>query len=402
MDRAVIVGAGIAGVSAASGMRAAGFDGEIVVVGDEPELPYRRPPVSKEVLRGDKTLDQIRIKPEAWYDGQRIGLVTGTAVTGIEPVRREVVLGDGARIAYDRLVLATGGRARRLGEPSERIHTLRSAADVPRLREALEASGRLVVVGAGLIGSEIAASARAMGCDVTLLETATLPLPRLLPPALGEMYTDLHKEHGTDLCTDVDVVRVAEGGDEVVVTAADGRSWAAPVVVVAVGMEPSVELAAAAGVEVGNGILVDASGRTSVPGIYAAGDVANRPEPVLGGRCRIEHWQGAQNHGTAVGRAVAGEEVAFGEVPWCWSDQYSSNLQVVGWPRASDVHVVRGSLEERDFSAFFVRGERLVGAVTIGRPSDVRTARGLIAERARVRLDALADDSVAVADSLMT
>lgn len=402
MDRAVIVGAGIAGVSAASGMRAAGFEGEIVVVGDEPELPYRRPPVSKEVLRGDKTLDQIRIKPETWYDGQRIGLVTGTAVTGIEPTRREVVLGDGARIAYDRLVLATGGRARRLGEPSERVHTLRSAADVPRLREALQAAGRLVVVGAGLVGSEIAASARAMGCDVTLLETASLPLPRLLPAALGQMYVGLHKEHGTDLCTDVEVVRLAERGDEVVVTAADGRSWSAPVVVVAVGMDPSVEVAAAAGVEVGNGILVDASGRTSVPGIYAAGDVANRPEPVLGGRCRIEHWQGAQNHGIAVGRAVAGEEVAFGEVPWCWSDQYSANLQVVGWPRASDVHVVRGSLEERDFTAFFVREERLVGAVTIGRPHDVRTARRLIAERARVRPDALADDSVAVADSLMT
>jgi 3-phenylpropionate/trans-cinnamate dioxygenase ferredoxin reductase subunit len=403
VNRVVVVGAGIAGVSAAAGMRAAGFDGEVVLVSEEPELPYRRPPVSKEVLRGDKSLDQVRIKPRTWYDGQRIDLLTGVAATGLDPVAREVTLADGSVLPYDRLVLATGGRARRIGATgwtSSRVHTLRSAADVPPLREALAEAGRVVVVGAGLIGSEIAASARALGCEVTLLETATLPLPRLLPPVLGQMYVDLHKEHGTDLCTGVSVVAVEERSGEVVVTAADGRAWAAPVVVVAVGMQPAVELAASAGVAVDDGIRVDTSGRTSVPGIYAAGDVANRPEPVLGGRCRIEHWQGAQNHGTAVGRAVAGEEVASAEVPWCWSDQYSHNLQVAGWPEAGDTHVLRGSLDERDFTALFMREGRLVGAVTIGRPSDVRAARGLIGDRVRVRLEALADESVPVADSL--
>lgn len=401
VDEVVVVGAGIAGIGAASGMRAAGFEGRIVVVGDEPELPYRRPPVSKEILRGDKTLDQIRIKQQSWYDGRRIELLTGTRVSRIDPVAREVRLGDDTPLPYDRLVLATGGRARRLGEPSDKVHTLRSAADVPPLREALSAAGRLVVVGAGLIGSEIAASARTMDCEVTLLETAALPLPRLLPPVLGQMYVDLHKEHGVDLCTGVSVVGVEDRADGVVVAAADGRSWSAPVVVVAVGMEPRVELAAAAGVELGEGILVDGSGRTSAPSVYAAGDVANRPEPVLGGRCRVEHWQGAQNHGTAVGRAVAGEDVHFAEVPWCWSDQYAYNLQVTGWPEAADSHVVRGSLAERDFTAFFTRETRLVGAVTIGRPSDVRATRALVAERSRVRLEALADESVPVADSLV-
>ena len=402
VDRVVVVGTGVAGVSAAAGMRAAGFDGEIALVGREAELPYGRPPVSKEILRGDKVLDQIRIKPAAWYADQRIDLLTGVGVIRIEAAARKVVLDDGRSLGWDRLVLATGGRARRLGQLSERVHTLRDAADVPRLREALRQTGRVVVVGAGLIGSEIAASARSMGCEVTLLETAALPLPRLLPPVLGQMYVDLHKEHGTDLCTGVSIVGIDEGADGVRVTAADGRTWTAPVAVVAVGMEPSTELAASTGIELDTGIVVDASGRTSVPGVYAAGDVVSRPEPILGGRCRVEHWQGAQNHGTAVGRAVAGEQVAFAEVPWCWSDQYSHNLQVTGWPEASDDLVVRGSIGERDFTAFFVRGEQLVGAVTIGRPADVRAARALVADRARVRLEALADEAVAVADSLAT
>jgi len=397
----VVVGAGIAGVSAAAGMRAAGFDGEIVMVGDEAGLPYRRPPVSKEILRGDKTLDQVRIKPQTWYDGQRIALLTGTRASRIEPEAREVHLDDGGLLRYDRLVIATGGRARGIGPSSSRVRTLRGAADVPVLRHALEQAGHVLVVGAGLVGSEIAASARAMGCSVTLLESASLPLPRLLPPLLGEMYVELHKEHGTELCTDVSVVGIEERGAEAVVTAADGRTWAAPVVVVAVGMEPRTELAASAGVHVDDGIVVDASGETSVPGVYAAGDVANRPDPVLGGRCRVEHWQGAQSHGTAVGRAVAGEAVEFAEVPWCWSDQYSHNLQVTGWPDASDTVVVRGSLDARNFTAFFVRGGRLVGAVSIGRPSDVRAARTLIGARARVRLVGLADETVDVADSLV-
>ncbi|MEO6473158.1 MAG: FAD-dependent oxidoreductase [Aeromicrobium sp.] len=407
--RAVIIGAGIAGVSAAAGMRSAGFEGRIVIIGDEPELPYRRPPVSKEIVRGDKTADQIRIKPEAWYEDNDIQLLTGVKVTRIDTLGSKVALADGEPIPFDRLLLATGGRARELTNPDGStaacVRTLRTLADVPKLRDELAAGQHLIVVGAGLIGSEIAASARDLGCEVTMLETAPLPLPRLLPPMLGQMYADIHKANGTDLHTDVTVESIVDDGELTVVRAVDGRTWSAPIVVVAVGMSPATELAEEAGIEVspphlGGGIVVDASGQTSVPGIYAAGDVANQPNGILGGRHRVEHWQNAQNHGTAVGKAMAGAESTFVEVPWCWSDQYGINLQVTGWPEAGHDVRVRGSIDAHDFSAFFLDGGVIIGAITIGRPGDVRQARKWIATHERPRVELLSDESVDLADSV--
>ena len=400
MGRAVIVGAGIAGVSAAAAMRSAGFEGEVFLLGDEPELPYRRPPVSKEIIRGEKTADGIRIKKEDWYRNNNIELLTQTRVTSVDPDGRMLEIAGAAPIHFDTLLLATGGRARTMGE-ARGIRTLRTLAEVPRLRAGLMPGQHVIVVGAGLIGSEIAASARGLGCDVTLLEAAGLPLPRLLPPSIGQMYVDLHKGHGTELHTGVTVANIADQGGETVVTATDGRSWSAPMVVLAVGMVPATDLAEAAGIAVDNGIVVDAAGRTSVPGIFAAGDVSNQPNAILGGRHRVEHWQGAQNHGTAVGKAMAGDDVSFGEVPWCWSDQYGQTLQVTGWPEATDNLVVRGNIDELDFSAFFLREGRLVGAVTIGRPGDVREARKLIGVRATIGIGALANESTAVADSVI-
>jgi NADPH-dependent 2,4-dienoyl-CoA reductase/sulfur reductase-like enzyme len=303
---------------------------------------------------------------------------------------RSVGLADGSSLPFDRLLLATGGRARAPWQ-APGVRTLRSLADVPQLAAELAAGVPVVIVGAGLIGSEIAASARGAGCPVTLLEAASLPLPRLLPPLLGEMYADVHRREGTELHTGVSVVSIGEaaGGAGTTVQAADGRSWTAPVVVVAVGMQPCTELAEAAGIELaspddGGGILVDACGRTSVEGVFAAGDVANQPRPVLGGRHRVEHWQGAQNHGTAVGRVMAGGVVPFEEVPWCWSDQYGLNLQVAGWPDAAHELVVHGSLDDRDFIAYLLDDGRVRGVVSIGRPRDVRAAKEWIAAGARL------------------
>jgi 3-phenylpropionate/trans-cinnamate dioxygenase ferredoxin reductase subunit len=310
----VVVGAGIAGVSAAASLRSAGYDGRLLLIGDEPELPYRRPAVSKEILRGDKTADGNRIKPEQWYADQQVELVTGTRVISVEP--GAVVTTDG-RIGFDKLVLATGGRARNPFQ-GERVRTLRGLSDLPL---PVGPDVPVVIVGAGLVGSEGAASLRSLGYDVTLLETAALPLPRLLPGSLAERYLSLHKNNGVDLQTDVTVSAIVEHGEEVHVRAADGRSWTAGLVLVAVGMEPNTVLAAEAGLRLEpGGIAVDWSGATSIPGIYAAGDVAARPSSHVEGAFRLEHWQGAQNHGTAVGRAAAGEQVVFDEVPWCWSD----------------------------------------------------------------------------------
>jgi len=391
-DRAVIVGTGIAGVSAAAAMRQAGYEGTIHLVGDEPELPYRRPPVSKEIIRGEKTADEIRIKKAAWFADKDISLLTGAAAVSVDAGRRTVQLVSGETLDFDQLLIATGGRARSPWDASG-IRTLRHLADVPRLRGELVPGASVVIVGAGLIGSEIAASARELGCEVTLLETAALPLPRLLPSQLGEMYVDLHKRQGTDLHTGVQVDSIEDGhgngGGTTVVRAVDGRTWTAQVVVVAVGMQPNVALAVAAGVELagpgdGGGILVDAHGRTSVAGIFAAGDVANQPRLVLGGRHRVEHWQGAQNHGTAVGKVMAGGDDVFEEVPWCWSDQYGLNLQVVGWPQGSHDLVVHGSVDDHDFIAYLLDDGVVHGAVSIGRPRDIRTARQWIGAGARL------------------
>lgn len=404
-SRAVIVGTGIAGVSAAAGMRSAGWEGEIVLLGAEPELPYRRPTVSKEIIRGEKTPDQIRIKKAEWYVDQGIDLRTGVTVTAIDADARTVALSTGESRGFDRLLLATGGVARQLSEASG-VRTLRTLGDVPRLRRELTPGQHLIVVGAGLIGSEIAASVRELGCEVTLLESASLPLPKLLPPVLGHMYVDLHKSHGVQLHTDVTVESIVDEGGHTFVRSGDGRGWSAPIVVVAVGMIPETSLAEAAGIAVvpaaeGGGIVVDASGQTSVPGIFAAGDVANMPNGVLGGRHRVEHWQGAQNHGTAVGKAMAGADSTFVEVPWCWSDQYGLNLQVAGWPQAPHEVRLRGSVDAHDFSAFFLAGEVLLGVVAMGRAADVRTARKWIAAGQRVRPEVLSDEATPLVEGVI-
>ena len=389
--RTVIVGAGIAGVSAAAAMRRSGHDGDIELLGEEPELPYRRPPVSKEIVRGEKTPDEIRIKKPEWYEQQSVNLRTGVTVSAVDVDAHVVRLADGEEVSYDQLLLATGGRARSPWS-APGIRTLRSLADAPRLQSELTPGSHLIVVGAGLIGSEIAASARTLGCEVTLLETAALPLPRLLPPELGELYVDLHKSEGTVLHTGVQVASIQDEGGETVVRASDGRTWSAPVVVVAVGMEPNVELAEAAGIEVANGIVVDELGRTSAPDVFAAGDGSNQPNAILGGRHRVEHSQGAQNHGAAVGMVWAGGEDPFVEVPWCWSDQYGHNLQVTGWPETSHELVVHGSLDDRDFIAYLLDGGVVRGAVGIGRPRDIRAAEKWIAAGQRL-VDVLEEDA---------
>jgi NADPH-dependent 2,4-dienoyl-CoA reductase/sulfur reductase-like enzyme len=394
----VVVGTGIAGVSAVAAMRAAGFDGSVLMVGDEPQLPYRRPTVSKELVRGAKTADQVRIKPESWYADHDVELLTGLRVTDLDPGNRCVGFEDGSTTGYTQLLLATGGRARNPW-PGERVHTLRTVADASQLTSAVADVDHVLVVGAGLVGSEIAASLRALDRDVTLLESAPLPLPRLLPPELSRRYVDLHAGSGTKLETDVAVTAISERADAVLVSAADGRHWEADLVVVAIGMEP--DLALADDLVTDGGIVVDWRGETSVRGVFAAGDVASRPSSFLPGRMRAEHWQSAQNHGTAVGRAMTGEDVTFDEVPWSWSDQYGVNLQVTGWPDPTDHLVVRGDLEGETFTAFTLRDGVLRGAVTVGRPADVRAARKLIAARARVDAARLSDPALGVDETVV-
>jgi 3-phenylpropionate/trans-cinnamate dioxygenase ferredoxin reductase component len=389
----LVIGTGVAGVSCAAGLRAEGFDGQVVLVGDEPELPYRRPPLSKDVLRGEKTGDDVRLKPGAWYEAHDVELLTGTAAESVDPSARTATLADGGTLTWDALVLATGGRPRHLpaAEGVEGVLTLRGLADLPALQAALLPGRHVAVVGAGFVGAEVAASARALGCDVTVLEAAPVPLGRLLPPAVASVYADLHRRNGVDLRLGAGVASVHRAGHGVVVGTSDGQRVAADALLVAVGMVPNTGLAERAGLPVADGVLVDSTGATAAPGVWAAGDVACGPDGRTGLPRRQEHWSAAQSSGTAVARAVLGRPRAVPEVPWCWSDQYGVNLQVCGWPQPDDELLVRGDLDALDGTVVLARDGRLTGAITLGRPREARALRALLAKAPGTPLAALAD-----------
>lgn len=396
---AAIVGTGIAGATAALKLRGGGFDGPIVLIGDEPEAPYRRPPLSKEYLSGSTPAERIRLRPEDFWQKQDIELRTSTRVASVDVADRVLVFDDGDELAYAQLLLATGGRPRPLPVASglDGVHTLRTMSDVPALQAALRPGSSVLVIGAGLIGAEVAATARGLDCSVMMLEAEPLPLSRLLPPAVAEVYAGLHRQHGVDLHTGVQVSSLERIDLGLMATDTLGRKWLADTVVVAIGMVPRTELAEAAGLAVDNGIVVDEYFRTSAPGIFAAGDVASTPNLLLGGRHRVEHWTSAQEQGAAAARSMLGELEPYDRVPWCWSDQYGVNLQVTGWPAASDELTVRGSLDELDFTALFHRSGRLVGAVGVNRAAEVRAVRKLIAEAPHAPVDVLADPAVNLA-----
>ncbi|MGH3432715.1 MAG: NAD(P)/FAD-dependent oxidoreductase [Thermocrispum sp.] len=382
----VIVGTGIAGAGAALRLRSSGYDGRLLLIGDEPHEPYRRPPLSKDLLSGKTPQERTRLRPPETWAKQGIELRTGTRVAALDVGARKLELADGEQLSYDQLLLATGGRPRKLpqaaGVPG--VYTLRSMSDLPALQASLGPGSSVLVIGAGLIGAEVAATARGLGCAVMMLEAEPHPLSRLLPPRISEVYAGLHREHGVDLHTGVLVDTIERIDLGVLATDTTGRKWLADTVVVAVGMVPNTELAADAGLEVDNGlggIVVDEYFRTSAPAVFAAGDVANQPNLQLGGRHRVEHWTSAQEQGTAAAASMLGERTPYDKVPWCWSDQYGVNLQVAGWPAASDDITLRGEPGERDFTAIFHRGGRLVGAVGVNRAKEVRTLRRLIAEQ---------------------
>lgn len=385
----VIVGTGAAGYTAAKVLRAEGFTGTITIVGNEPETTYRRPAVSKELLLGTKSVEQVQLGAAVDGVDVRTG-VTATAVTD-----SEVHLDDGAPVPYDALLLTTGSRARQLDIPgSAHVFTLRSAADVAPLQADIIRTKSLLVIGGGLIGCEAAAAARSLGAEVTVLEAASAPLNRIAPASISQMYRDLHADNGVTMHTDVSVADLEKLPDGTVrATSADGRSWSAGTVLVSVGSVANVELAAGIGLEIGSGILVDAGMRTSRPNVYAAGDVAEVPNSVLGGTYRSEHWNGAVDQATRAARSILGLDAGDLDVPWGWSMQHGVNLQFAGWTSAHDEYiVVRGSIESRRFTACAVRDDRLVGAIGVGHPKDIRQIRSLIASAGPVDRNLFGED----------
>jgi 3-phenylpropionate/trans-cinnamate dioxygenase ferredoxin reductase component len=391
-DTYVVVGGGLAGAKAAETLRGEGFEGRIVVVGEEAELPYERPPLSKEYLRGEAEA-KPHVHDEGFYREHEVELELGRPVTAIDPAASEVVVGD-RRLRYDRLLIATGAEPRRLPLPGaelDGVHYLRDLRDSEAIGARIAEGARIVVVGAGWIGAEVAASARQKGCDVTLLEMTAVPLERVLGPEVGAVYRDLHRSHGVELLPNTGADRFEGDGSVRRVVTQDGRSIEADLVVVGVGVAPRIALAEAAGLEAENGIAVDERLETSAPSIFAAGDVANAHHPFYGHRLRVEHWANALSQGPAAARAMLGQPVTYEEIPYFFSDQYEAGMEYGGYATEWDEVVFRGDAGAGEFVAFWLRDERIVAGMNFNVWDVNEAIRELIRSRREVDRARLAD-----------
>jgi 3-phenylpropionate/trans-cinnamate dioxygenase ferredoxin reductase subunit len=392
MDPYVIVGAGLAGAKAAETLRAEGFDGPVVLIGDETEVPYERPPLSKGYLLGKEPREGAAVHPVEWYDEQRIDLRLGTPVTAVHPAEHEVELDGGERVRYAKLLLTTGSLVRPLDVPGgDRVRTLRKLPDSDGLKEALARGGRVVVVGGGWIGLEVAAAAREYGAEVTLIEALPQPLARVLGEEIGAVFADLHRAHGVDVRLNSGVKEISDAG----VTLPDGATVPADLVLAGVGIRPDTRLAEQAGLAVDNGILVDASLRSSDADIYAAGDVANVDNPAFG-RIRVEHWANALNGGPAAAKSMLGQDVVYDRVPYFFSDQYDLGLEYSGWapPGTYDRVVIRGDLPGREFIAFWLSEGRVLAGMNVNVWDVTDPIQALVRRGTPVEPDRLADLSV--------
>jgi 3-phenylpropionate/trans-cinnamate dioxygenase ferredoxin reductase component len=390
----VIVGASLAGAKAAETLREEGFEGRVVLVGSEEERPYERPPLSKDYLRGEVGREKVYVHDDGYYAGHDIELRLGRTARSLDTANMRLELDDGERLSYDRLLLATGAEPRRLSVPGadlDGVFYLRSVRDSDALRERLDRGGAVVVVGAGWIGAEVAASARQRGLDVTVIEPASVPLERVLGKEIGGIYRDVHADHGVRMLLGTGVETFE--GDRAVerVRTSDGRVIDCDFVVVGVGVEPRITLAAQAGLAVDNGVLVDEHLQTSVPGVFAAGDVANAQHLFYGERIRVEHWANALNQAPAAARSMLGQSAAYDRLPYFFSDQYDVGMEYTGFARAWDRVVFRGDPAKREFVAFWLVEDRVVAGMNVNVWDVTDPIKRLIAERIAVEDSQLAD-----------
>ena len=385
--RVVVVGASLAGLSALETLRQEGYEGELIAVGAEPDLPYDRPPLSKQVLQGQWEPDKTRLRGQPEYDALGATWHLGRRATALDPATRTVTLDDGEPLSYDGLVIATGATPRWLPgtEGLAGVHVLRTLADCLALRAELETASRVCVVGAGFIGAEVAASARVRGVEVTMLEALPAPLARAFPAEMGAACAALHHDHSVDLRCGVTVAGFEGDGRVTGVRLGDGSIVEADVVVVGIGVVPETGWLESSGLALDNGVVCDATCATSAPGVVAAGDIARWPNNLFGETMRVEHWSNAVEQGAAAARrllAGPGEAVEFAPVPYFWSDQYDAKIQFLGRCCPTDeVRVVDGSVDERRFVALFGRDDRLVGALAFSRPRLLMAYRKLLAAK---------------------
>jgi 3-phenylpropionate/trans-cinnamate dioxygenase ferredoxin reductase component len=402
----VIVGASLAGAKAAEALRTEGFDGRVVLIGEEPQRPYERPMLSKEYLRGDKPADKLYVHDEDFYEKNSIELMTGTRVESIDPGAHEIILAGGIRMPYRRLLLATGAAPRVLapsqlpGADLRGVAYLRQMGDSDALRAAVTAAGRVIVIGAGWIGSEVAASARQLGAEVSIVAPEAVPLERVLGPEVGGIYRDLHAGHGVDLHLATKIEAIVGDGAVSGVRTTDGLVIEGDLVVVGVGVSPRDELAREAGLTVENGIVVDEFLATSAPDIFAAGDVAAAWNTRYDQRIRVEHWANALNQGQAAALNMLGQHVAYEKLPYFYSDQYDLGMEYNGYAADWDRVVVRGDKDKREFLAFWLRDGRVLAGMNANIWDQGDDVKALIRSAVMIDPSRLADPSVPLADLL--
>ena len=397
---AIIIGAGHAGGELAIALRNEGWEGRILLLGEEAHLPYHRPPLSKAYLAGSVEKSSLSIRPQMAYDKANVEFIGGVRVSRIDRANQRLELADGSQLAYDKLAIATGGRPRPLSVPNAAVaercanfHYLRTLDDVEQIRAQLAPGKRLAIVGGGYIGLEVAASAIAQGLQVTVLEALPRVLQRVTAAELSAYYERKHREAGVDIRTGVQVADLEVTGDAVTaVLCADGSRLAADLVVVGIGLLANTELAAEAGLQVDNGILVDEHAQTSDPHIYAAGDCTNHPNALLGRRLRLESVPNALEQSRVAAANMAGKTKTYASVPWFWSDQYELKLKMVGLAEGFERLVLRGDPATDSFSAFYLKGDKVLAADTVNRPQDFIAAKRLVAEGIAVTDAQLADD----------
>jgi NADPH-dependent 2,4-dienoyl-CoA reductase/sulfur reductase-like enzyme len=400
-EKFVIVGAGLAGASAAETLRSEGFDGSIDLIGAEPHRPYIRPPLSKEYLSGKDELEKAFVHPEDWYATNNVNLRTGTTASSVDKVAHTVTLSDGESIHYDKLLLTTGSSPRRLPLPGtdlDGVYYLRTLDDSKALHSILEAGGkRLVLIGSGWIGMEVAATAKTLGNDVTILERDPIPLAVALGDDLGQMFADVHEKQGVILRMSLTVASIVGAEGRVTGVRIDGGEVVpADLVLVGIGAIPNVELAKAAGLEVDNGIVTDQSMRTSDPDIYAAGDVANAYHPVAKMRLRSEHWANALKGGPVAAKAMLGQSVSYDEIPYFYTDQFDIGMEYSGFgPMTKGAELVyRGDPDSHEFIVFWLAGGKVVAGMNVNVWDVNEDVQGVIRRGNTVDPAKLADESV--------
>ena len=399
----LVIGAGQAGAQAVDTLRREGFGGRLVLIGDEPQLPYQRPPLSKKYLAGDMAAERLLFRHRSFYDEHRIELKLGVPAVRLDAASQQVELADGEKLGYDRLLICLGAGSRRLSCPGATlagVRYLRALADVPPIQAGIKPQARIVIVGGGYIGLETAATCRAMGCHVTVLEMADRIMNRVVAPTVSQYFAEEHRARGVGIICDMRVVRI-EGEERVEnVVCADGSSHAADLVIVGVGAVATTELASAAGLACNGGILVDEHCRTSDPKIYAAGDCTDHPSPRFGRRVRLESVDNAFEQAKSAALNMLDRPSAHDRVPWFWSDQFDNKLLIVGLSQDYDTQVLRGDPASRSFSVCYLKGTELIAVEAVNHSKDYMAARKLIAERAHLNPEKLADPLVSLKDSI--